>query len=195
MTTTPCRSLLLFALLAGTASACQLRPPDVVPPRMLEPQLVEPQRPSGGAGSAAPIRLLETQARGHIGRRLLHQRAGGELAEDPIWRWSSAPDRYLDSAIRRALASSVDLRLLDAGNVPSLAVTLIAWNLDASDSPRLVGSAEVTVTAADRAVFTDVVRGSEAVSSPLPGDLAAAAGRLLGTLGAESLARARQALR
>jgi hypothetical protein len=50
--------------------------------------------------TAAPIRLLDTQARGHIGRRLLHQRPDGELIEDPVWRWSSAPDRYLDTALR-----------------------------------------------------------------------------------------------
>ena len=62
--------------LAG--AACQLKRPDTIPGRMLEPQLLEPHCPSQrdtrrSAANAAPIRLLDTQARAHIGRRLLHQ--------------------------------------------------------------------------------------------------------------------------
>jgi hypothetical protein len=163
---------------------------------MLEPQLLEPA-PSASAGqprssAATPIRLLDTQARSHIGRALLHQRAGGELSEDSIWRWSSTPDRYLDSALRLALASSPDVRLVDAGNAPAMAVTLLVWQLESAGT-QLVGAVELSVTAADRSVRTQMIRRSEPVSAELPGNLAAAAGRLLQGLASESLAQGIQA--
>src|SRR5262245_62242594 len=119
------RSLLLLLTLAcAGGSACRLRRPDVIPVRMVEPKLPELPAPTALAGqrqssSAMPIRLLDTQARGHIGRALLRQVAGGELIEDPIWRWSSTPDRYLDSALRLTVASNPDVRLVDAGNAPA----------------------------------------------------------------------------
>jgi hypothetical protein len=47
---------------------------------------------------------------------------------------------------------------------------------------------EVQVTGTDRVVHTQVVRASEPVSGELPGDLAAAAGRLLRRLASEGLA-------
>ena len=80
--------------------------------------------------NAAPIRLLDTQARGHIGRRLLYQQPSGELTEDVTWRWSSAPDRYLDTALRHALASNPGLRLVDAASAAALATNLLAWHLE-----------------------------------------------------------------
>ena len=95
--------LLFTACLCGVA--CRLRRPDTTPSRMIEPQVLEPQLPDPAkqvtkAPNATPVRLLDTQSRGHIGRRLLHQQPDGELTEDPVWRWSSAPDRYLDTALR-----------------------------------------------------------------------------------------------
>jgi hypothetical protein len=166
---------------------------------MLEPQLPEPPVPAGSADSSespsgvTAIRLLDTHARGHIGRRLLHQETGGELTEDAVWYWASAPDRYLDSALRLALASSRDVRLVDAGNVPAIAVTLLVWQLESRDSRQLVGAVELSVTAADRSVRTQVIRASEPVSAELPGNLATAAGRLLHSLASQSLARGIQA--
>jgi hypothetical protein len=145
--------------------------------------------------AATPIRLLDTQSREHIGRRLLHQQAGGELVEDLVWRWSSAPERYLDSALRLALASSPGVRPVDAGNAAVMAATLLAWQLESEGNPHLVGAVEVTITATDRTVRTQVIRASEPVSPELPDDLADAAGRLLHDLASESLTRATQALR
>jgi len=193
-------SALLFTLACVGGSACQLRRPDVVPARMLEPQLVEPASPSAQASqprssAATLIRLLDTQARSHIGRALLHQRPGGELSEDSIWRWSSTPDRYLDSALRLALASSPDVRLVDTGNAPAMTVTLLVWQLESVSSTQLVGAVELSVTAADRSVRTQTIRRSEPVSAELPGDLAAAAGRLLQTLASESLTSATRVVR
>ena len=184
--------VLLLTLACAAGAACQLRRPDVPQARMLEPQLPEPPSsvaPSIGSQpqSALSIRLMDTQARGHIGRRLLHQGAGGELTEDPVWLWSVTPDRYLDSALRFALASSPDIKLVDTANASPVAVTLIVWQLESADTVRLVGGIELTVTAADRRVRTTVIRGSESVSTPLPGDLAAAAGRLLHSLASESV--------
>jgi hypothetical protein len=165
---------------------------------MIEPQLVEPLSPTAAVQprSSAPtmsLRLLDTRARGHIGYRLLHQQAGGELTEDPIWRWSSTPDRYLDTALRLALASRPDVRLVDTGNAPAIAVTLLVWQLESAGSTQLVGVVELSVTTADRTVRTQMIRRSEPVSAPLPGDLAAAAERLLQSLASESLARGMQA--
>jgi hypothetical protein len=162
---------------------------------MLEPQLLEPALPEAStpgttsAAAAAPIRLLETQARGHVGRRLLHQQPTGELIEDPAWRWSSAPDRYLDTALRLELASSPTLRLVDAAGAPSLATNLLVWHLEPASGARLVGAVEFQFTGEDRVVHTHIVRANEPVSGELPGDLAIAAGRLLRRLAHEGLTR------
>ena len=163
---------------------------------MLEPELIEPLLPTAesiqalSSQPATSIRLLDTQARGHIGQRLLHQRAGGELIEDPVWRWASSPDRSLDSALRLALASRPDVRLVDTAKAPAMAVTLLVWQLESTGSSQLVGVVELSVTSADHTVRTEMIRRSEPVSAELPGNLAAAAGRLLQTLASESLARA-----
>lgn len=186
----------LWLLVTGAAlsgSACQLRRPDTVPIRMIEPQLIEPQsaqRASPGNGSSVvSIRLLETQAREHLGRRVLHQRSDGELIEDPVWQWTSAPDRYLDTALRLELTSSPVFRLVETAGTPALATTLLAWHLESVGEPKLVGAVEVQFTGADRVVRTQVVRASEPVSPELPGNLAVASGRLLCRLALESLTR------
>jgi hypothetical protein len=189
----------LLTLAYAGGAACQLRRPDTPAPRMLEPQVPEPPSsvapPSGSQpATAVPIRLLDTQARGHIGRRLLHQGVGGELTEDPVWLWSVTPDRYLDSALRFALASRADIKLVDTSNASPMAVTLIVWQLESADTVRIVGGIELTVTAAERRVRATVIRGSESVSTPLPGNLAAAAGRLLQRLASESVQWVTQAL-
>jgi hypothetical protein len=74
-----------------------------------------------------------------------------------------------------------------------MAVTLLAWQLESTGSTQLVGVVELSVTAADRTVQTQIIRKSEPVSAELPGNLAAAAGRLLQSLASENLARAIQA--
>ena len=179
-----CLGLLSVGL---AAAACQLRRPDTIPARMLEPQLPEPKGPTTSAANAAPIRLLDTQAREHIGRRLLYQQPTGELTEDPAWRWSSSPDRYLDTALRLELASSPGLRLVDAPSAPALAANLVAWQLESADGSRLVGAVEFRVTRIDHSVHTYIVRASEPVTADLPGDLSAAAGRLFRRLASEGL--------
>lgn len=195
-------AFMLLAILAcsGGLASCRLQRPVVIPSRMLEPEFAAPPPPAASSVQSRssalmmPIRLLDTQARGHIGHRLLHQRAGGELVEDPIWSWSSTPDRYLDSALRLALASSPDVRLVDTANAPTIAVTLLVWQLESAGSPQLAGVVELSVTAADRSVRNQMIRGSEPVSAELPGNLAAAAGRLLQGLASESVARGIQAV-
>lgn len=183
---------LLFTIICLCEAAC-LRRPATTPSHMLEPQLLEPQLPQPAtqvtkAPNATPVRLLDTQARGHIGRRVLHQQPNGELTEDAVWRWSSAPDRYLDTALRFELASRPDVRLVDTGRARALAATLLIWDLDSAGETRLVGAVEFQVIGTDREVHTKVVRTSEPVSAELPGDLAAAAGRLLRRLASEGLA-------
>lgn len=182
----------LLLLTVGVAVAgCQLKRPETIPSRMIEPQLLDAQPPEQATirRDAAPLRLLDTQARGHIGRRVLHQQSNGELTEDPVWRWSSTPDRYLDMAMRMELAASARLQLVDAANVPSLAMTLVVWHVESAAETRLVGAVEFTYTQTDRVVRTHVVRVSEALSSSEPpGDLAAAAGRLLHRIARDGLA-------
>ena len=182
----PCL-LVTIACLVGTS--CQLRRPETTPSRMLEPLLPEPVNQVADVPDAAVVRLLDTQARGHIGRRLLRLQPGGELTEDAVWRWSSAPDRYLDSALHLELASNPNVRLVDTAAAPALATTLLAWHLESEGGPRLVGAVEFRFTSTDRAVHTDVVRASEPVSADLPGDLAAAAQRLLRRIASEGLGR------
>ena len=183
--------VLLVCLVGG---ACQLKRPETIPGRMIEPQLMAPQAPaSTGPGTsgatAASIRLLDTQARGHIGRRVLHRQPDGELTEDPVWRWSSAPDRYLDTALRLELTASPVLRLVDVASAPTVATTLLVWHLETGNGTRLVGAVEFQLTRSDHVVQTQVVQASEAVSADLPGDVAAAAGRLLRRLALEGLTR------
>jgi hypothetical protein len=188
---------LLWLLACGGGLGCQLKRPDVIPARMIEPLLIEPviaptpqsSNVDNRAADVLAVRLLETQSRDHIGRRLLHQEANGELVEDAAWRWSSAPARYLESALRIAFESTPRVRLVDSGNVVAMAVTLTAWHLESTDRVRLVGAVELVVTGSDRTVHDHVIRGSEPVSSELPGDLAAAAGRLLQRLASASLTR------
>ena len=179
------------ALAVACLGGCRvvLERPDTVSIRMIEPQLVEPRAAAADGLNAASVRLLETQGRGHIGRRVLHQQPGGELTEDPVWLWASAPDRYLDSAVRYAIASSPDIRLVDVAAAPSLAITLTEWQIEATPSPRLVGAVEVQVTSTDRAVHSEIIRAEEPIAADLPGDLAAAAGRLLGRLATDCLSR------
>jgi hypothetical protein len=183
--------LVTMACIGG--GACQLRRPHTMPSRMIEPQLLEPEllepaRQVTKAANAVCVRLLDTQARGHIGRRVLHQQPNGELTQDSVWRWSSAPDRYLDTALRLEVASRPDLRLVDTGSAPALAATLLLWDLESEGRTRLVGAVEFQVTGTDRVIHTHLVRNSEPVSAELPGDLPAAAGRLLRRLASEGLA-------
>jgi hypothetical protein len=184
---------LVLVLCAG-GIACQLKRPDTPAGRMIEPQLIEPQpsdpaTPRTDNASASPVRLLDTQARSHIGRRILHQQPDGELAPDAVWWWSSAPDRYLDTALRLELASSPIWRPVESASAPVLAATLLSWQLESTGGTRLLGAVEFRFTAADRGVHTVVVRQSEPVSGDLPGDLAAVAGRLLQRLAVEGLTR------
>jgi hypothetical protein len=173
----------------GGGCRVQIERPDTVPIRMIEPQLIEPGGVAADAPNATSVRLLETQGRRHIGRRVLHLQPGGELSEDPVWLWATTPDRYLDSAVRYAIASSPDIRLVDVGSAPSLAVTLVVWQIEATPSRRLVGAVEVQVTTTDRAVHSEIIRAEEPLAADLPGDLAAAAGRLLGRLATDCLSR------
>jgi hypothetical protein len=182
---------LLVTIVCLSGAAC-LRRPATPPSRMVEPQVLEPQlspaREVTKAANATPVRLLDTQARGHIGRRVLHQQPNGELTDDPVWRWTASPDRYLDMALRLEAESSPDIRLVDTDRAPTLAVTLLVWDLESAGGMRLVGAVEVQVTGTDRVVHTQVVRASEPVSAELPGDLAVAAGRVLHRLASEGLA-------
>ena len=185
-----------YGMFVALAVAClgggcrvQIERPDTVPIRMIEPQLIEPGGVAADAPKATSVRLLETQGRGHIGRRVLHLQPGGELSEDPVWLWATTPDRYLDSAVRYAIASSPDIRLVDVGSAPSLAVTLVVWQIEVTPSRRLVGAVEVQVTTTDRAVHSEIIRAEEPLAADLPGDLAAAAGRLLRRLATDCLSR------
>jgi hypothetical protein len=181
------RVIVAIALVGGIG--CQLKRPDTVPARMIEPQMEAPEKRQVAGLNVVFVRLLDTQARAHIGRRVLHQQPDGELVEDPVWRWSSAPDRYLDTALRLELTSRPDVRLVDAADAPALAVTLLVWHLESAATTQLVGIIQVQLTAVDRTVREEVVKESEPVSGELPGNLATAAGRLLHRLASQGIAR------
>ena len=132
------------------------------------------------------LRLLETEARVHIGRRLLHQQGDGELTEDGIWRWSSPPDRYLDTALRLTLGSSRSIRLVDSADAPVLAVTLLSFHLADESDARLLAAIELRFTGTDRVVHTQLIKDSEPIAGSLPGNLSTGAGRLLSRLAAEA---------
>jgi hypothetical protein len=181
------RSCLVMVIACLGGMACELRRPETIPSRMIEPQLVEPVMSGTSTPNAVPVRLLDAQARAHIGRRVLHQQPDGELVEDAVWRWSSQPERYLDTALHLEVSSSPDVRLVDTVSAPTLATTLLVWQLESVGGTRLVGAIELQLTRSDHMVHTHVVRASEPVSVELPGDLAAAAGRLLRHLASEGV--------
>ena len=121
------RSRLVVVLLAAASLVVGCRAPASTPGNRSR---THDRAATGRAGrrgrrfpNATSVRLLETQARSHIGRRVLHRLPDGEVTEDPVWLWTSTPDRYLDSALRLAIASSPDIRLVDASTAASLAVT------------------------------------------------------------------------
>lgn len=178
---------LCLLLAAGLTAACGLPRPETVPTRMIEPRLAEPSAVVVDAPNATSVRLLETQVRAHIGRRVLHQQPDGELTEDEIWRWTTTPDRYLDSALRLAIASNPELRQVDTSSASSLAVTVLAWQIESGTSRRLIGAVEIKLTRPDRTVHSQIIRAEEALSADLPGDLSAASGRLLGRLASDCL--------
>jgi hypothetical protein len=185
------RTYLLITIICLGGVGCLRRPP-TTPARMIEPQVLAPQASTPPtdvtkAANATAVRLLDTQARGHIGRPVLRRQPNGELTEDAVWRWSSAPDRYLDTALRLEATLSPNVRLVDASDAPTLAATLIVWDLESGSGTQLVGAVEFRVTETDGAVHTHVARSSEPVSAELPGDLAAASGRLLRRLASEGL--------
>jgi hypothetical protein len=159
----------------------------MIEPQLFDPRVADPSTQTTKDSGGTPIRLLYTQARGHIGRRLLHQLPNGELTEDPIWRWSSFPSQYLDTALRREVASNPNLRLVDSASATEVAATLLTLNLDSQNETRLVVAVEFQVTGTDRAIQSRVVQASEPVTGELPGDLAAVAGRLLRRMASEGL--------
>jgi len=159
----------------------------MIEPQLLDPQLTEPKKQETKAPNATPIRLLDTRARGHIGRRVLHQLPDGEITADAVWLWSSLPDRYLDTALRMEVAANPNLRLVDSASAQEVAATLLVWDLEGSSESRLVGAVEFQTMGADRAIHSIVVRASEPVKGEMPGDLASVAGRLLRHLASEGL--------
>ena len=188
-----CGSSIILTLVCLAGVGCQLRRPNTPPVRMIEPQLLEPPlpdppKPVTKSTKATSVRLLDTQARGHIGRRLLHGQQNGELTKDSVWQWSSLPDTYLDTALRLEIASDPDLRLVDTDRAPALAATLLVWDLESEGGQRLVGAVEFQIIGTDRALRSYLIKASEPVSAELPGDLAVAAGRLLRHLASEGLA-------
>lgn len=180
---------LAFAAVCLGLWSCQLKRPDSPQSRLLEPQLAESAQTVDAPGALA-VRLLDTQARGHIGRRLLTALPNGELREDSVWLWASDPDRYLDTALHAEIGRNADLRLVDSAGAPTLAVTLLAWNLDMTGGLALVGTAEVRVVAADRSVSHDLVTHRLPLSSGPPGDLATVSGQLVQRIAADALIHA-----
>jgi hypothetical protein len=185
-------TLLVTTIVCLSATGCRLRRPASVPVRTIEPQLLEPQiekpeKQVTKAPDATPIRLLDTNVQGSMGRHVVHQQANGELLTDPVWRWSAPPERYLDMALRMQLEASPSMRRVDSSGAPTLAATLLVWDLESREGTQLVGAAEFQVTWADRAVNTQLVRDSEPVLAERPGDLPLAAGRLLRRLASRGL--------
>jgi hypothetical protein len=192
MTLTPTGGFFLVAVVAIGTVGCHLLRPKTVPSRMIEPQLLDPQLTGSDKQvtksiNATPIRLLDTRARGHIGRQLLHQLPNGELTEDRVWLWSALPARYLDTALRMEVESNPDLRLVDSTSASTVAATLLVWDTDSSSETRLVGAVEFQVVGTDHAMHSKVVHAAEPVTGEMPGDLAAVSGRLLRHLASEGM--------
>ena len=159
---------LLATIVCLGGIGCQLRRPKTAPSRMIEPPLLEPQTSGSSpqvmkAPNATPIRLLDTQTIGHIGRRVLHQQPNGELVEDAVWRWADPPDRYLDTALRIEAASHPRVRLVDSASATSLSATLLAWNLESERGTQLAAAVECQITGSDRVLHTRIVRLNEPV--------------------------------
>lgn len=159
---------------------------------MIDPLLLEgAAEPVVDEVDAVAVRLLETHARDPIRHRILYRTPEGELLEDAVWRWSSTPDRYLDTALHMAAASNPKVRVADTSKVSSLAANLLACYLESvpgGAGRHLVGVVELRITDPDHAVRPEILRAEEAVSGELPGNLAVAMGRLMRRLAADCLA-------
>jgi hypothetical protein len=95
----------------------------------------------------------------------------GRLPLSGIWTW-----RYACNW-KQAQACALSIQV-DSSSAPTLAATLLVWDLESREGTQLVGAVEFQVTWTDRAVNTQLVRDSEAVLAEKPGDLPLAAGRL-----------------
>jgi hypothetical protein len=165
---------LLIAIALPGGTACRLRPPQTTPVRMIEPLLVEPPMQERALLEPNPSGCWTPSTRTHRSS-CASPTADGELVEDAIWRWSSAPigiwTRRCISHWRRAPTYVMSM-LPTPQPFRSLCW---AWHLESAGETRLVGAIELQLTTNDRVVHTHVVRDSESVSAELPGDLAAAA--------------------
>jgi hypothetical protein len=85
------------------------------------------------------------------------------------------------------VASNPDLRLVDGASAPTIAATLLVWNLESSSETRLVGAVELQIIGTDRSIRSKVVRAAEPITGEMPGDLAAVAGRLMRHLASDGL--------
>jgi hypothetical protein len=159
----------------------------MIEPQLLDPQQTEAEKQVTKSSNASPIRLFDTRARGHIGRSVLHQLPNSELTEDRVWLWSTLPSRYLDTALRMEVASNPNLRLVDSVSAPTVAPTLLVWDIESSNETRLVGALEIQVVGTDHAIHSTVVRASERITGEMPGDLAVVAGRLMRHLASDGL--------
>ncbi len=152
---------------------------------MLDPRLpTEEAEPVQTAVDAIRVRLLDTQSTSAVRFSILHRSAIGELREDPIWSWSTAPDRIFDRALHLAAAADADIEIVDRSDVPAVAATLVSLHLesDVGQAPQIVGVVELRVIYSKRIVHAVVLDARGTVSAELPGNLADATGRMLNRL-------------
>ncbi len=152
---------------------------------MLDPRLpTEAAEPVPTAVDAMRVRLLDTQSTSAVRFSILHRSVNGELREDPIWSWSTAPDRMLDRALHLTAAADADIEIVDRSDVLAIAATLVSLHLEAEagQTPQIVGVVELRVIDSERIVRALVLHARETVSAELPGNVADATGRMLNRL-------------
>lgn len=182
--------VLLAALATGCATARLERPPTPAT-RMIDPMIVlDDEEPVADAPDAVAVRLLGARSSDQIGFPILYRTSAGELAEDPVWSWSSRPHAYLETALYRAAASDPGVRFTDTSDASTMSVIFLSCYIEATGAgdQRLVASVELRLTAPDRTVSSHVLTAEESVSGEFPGNLAEVMGRLIRGLAADALA-------
>ncbi|MDA3961364.1 MAG: ABC-type transport auxiliary lipoprotein family protein [Planctomycetota bacterium] len=135
-------TLVIVAALA--LSACGL----IEPRNNAAPHIGEPVPPQleqvAPSADARVVRIARVDAREHLRHAVLTRSQDGELIPDPVWRWSTTPDRYLAEFLPLIASSLSEVRVEETIEATELRITLTAFDLVPGDQPQVNAAALVT---------------------------------------------------
>ena len=162
-------------------SSCLLSRPDAPSPRYITSTL---PAASAGITSKYHLRLARVTTNDPFINDVLHFK-DGELRADSTWKWSIPPHQVLERTLLfEAPAQAV--QVVDQPGTAALSVELahLALSTNEAGDTLLQATALVRLSTAEDDVFIIKVSTEEAVTMPLPGNLAAVSGQLMTELSA-----------